>query len=98
MSQQSVRQWSAEQVRSDNLPKKDLINILQDNAAYSFLKDHRLLGNIENVAKTAIKEQIVDAITSCLSAKATEMVEKMTKQVKAVKAEVGPKCFRIHPS
>ncbi|XP_077463935.1 peptidyl-prolyl cis-trans isomerase FKBP3-like isoform X2 [Stigmatopora argus] len=48
--------------------------LLQDNAAHSFLNEHRPLGNIDNVAKTAKKEQFVDAIASCFSAnsKATE--------------------------
>ncbi|XP_077578003.1 peptidyl-prolyl cis-trans isomerase FKBP3-like isoform X2 [Stigmatopora nigra] len=61
--------WAAGQLRSDNLPKKDLIKFSQDNASHSFLNEHRLLGNIKNVAKTAKKEQLVDTITSCLSAK-----------------------------
>ncbi|XP_077453302.1 peptidyl-prolyl cis-trans isomerase FKBP3-like [Stigmatopora argus] len=69
MSQQPVRVWIGEQLRSDNLPKKDLIKLLQDNAVPSLLNEHRLLGNIKNVVKTAKKEQRVDAKTSCLSAK-----------------------------
>ncbi|XP_077472252.1 peptidyl-prolyl cis-trans isomerase FKBP3-like [Stigmatopora argus] len=108
MSQELVRQWTAEQLRSDDLPKKNLIKVLRDNAAHSFLNDHRLLGNIKNVAKTAKKEQLVDAIMSCLSAKCkTTETEEVTKQVKAVKIdktkevkaevldELGPKCFRL---
>ncbi|XP_077477458.1 peptidyl-prolyl cis-trans isomerase FKBP3-like [Stigmatopora argus] len=69
MRQEPVRSWTAEQLRSDDLPKKDLINFLQDNAAHSFLNEHRLLENIKNVAKTSKKKQLVDTITSCLSAK-----------------------------
>ncbi|XP_077473211.1 uncharacterized protein LOC144086905 isoform X2 [Stigmatopora argus] len=65
---------TAEQHRSDGLPKKDRIKFSQDNAAHSFLNEHRLLGNIKNVAKTAKKEQLVDAITSCLSAKSKNAV------------------------
>ncbi|XP_077454764.1 peptidyl-prolyl cis-trans isomerase FKBP3-like [Stigmatopora argus] len=64
-----ARLAAADQLRSDDLPKKDLINFLQDNAAHLLLNEHRLLGNIKNVSKTAKKEQLVDAITNCLSPK-----------------------------
>ncbi|XP_077459420.1 peptidyl-prolyl cis-trans isomerase FKBP3-like isoform X1 [Stigmatopora argus] len=79
MSQESVRESTAKQRRIDDLPKKDLIKLSQDNAGHSVLNEHRLLGNIKNVAK---KEQLVDTISSCLSAKgfqATEMVEEVTR-------------------
>uniref|UniRef100_A0A3B3TVI7 peptidylprolyl isomerase n=1 Tax=Poecilia latipinna TaxID=48699 RepID=A0A3B3TVI7_9TELE len=56
-----AREWSDEQLKSDDLPKKDIIKFLQDNAAHSFLNEHKLLGNIKNVAKTAKKEQLVIA-------------------------------------
>ncbi|XP_077463211.1 peptidyl-prolyl cis-trans isomerase FKBP3-like [Stigmatopora argus] len=75
------------EARSDDLPKKYLIKLSQDNAAHSFLNEHRPLGNINNVAKTAKKEQFVDAIASCFSAKGLKpwKLEEMTMQVKAVK-------------
>ncbi|XP_077473323.1 peptidyl-prolyl cis-trans isomerase FKBP3-like isoform X2 [Stigmatopora argus] len=73
------------QLRSDDLPKKDPIKFSQD----TFLNEHGFLGNIKNGAITAKKEQLVDAITSCLSAKfkATDTVE----EVIAVKAKCPPK-------
>ncbi|XP_077482914.1 uncharacterized protein LOC144093356 [Stigmatopora argus] len=67
MADEPVRQLIAEQLRSDDLPKKDLIKLSQDNAAHSLLNEHRLLGNIKNVAKTAKKEHLVNAITTSLS-------------------------------
>ncbi|XP_077458128.1 peptidyl-prolyl cis-trans isomerase FKBP3-like [Stigmatopora argus] len=66
ISHDSVRESTAKQLRSDDLPKKCLIKLLKDNAAHSFLNEHRRLGNIKNVAK---KEQLIDTISSCLSAK-----------------------------
>ncbi|XP_077465809.1 peptidyl-prolyl cis-trans isomerase FKBP3-like [Stigmatopora argus] len=70
MADEPRREFAAEPLRSDDLPKKDLIKFSQDNAAPSFLNEHRLLGNIKNVVtKTTKKEQLIDAITSCLSAK-----------------------------
>ncbi|XP_077462617.1 peptidyl-prolyl cis-trans isomerase FKBP3-like [Stigmatopora argus] len=85
MSQEPVWEWTAEQLRSDELPKKELIKLLQDNAAHSFVNEHRHLGNIKNVGK---KEQLFDTITSCLSAKLKAMeTEEVTKQVQAVKID-----------
>ncbi|XP_077452070.1 peptidyl-prolyl cis-trans isomerase FKBP3-like [Stigmatopora argus] len=81
MSEELVRV----QLRCDDLPKKALINLSQDNAARSVHNEHRLLGNIKNVVKTAQKEQLVDAIMFVSKRfKATETGEEMTKQVKAV--------------
>ncbi|XP_077586641.1 peptidyl-prolyl cis-trans isomerase FKBP3-like [Stigmatopora nigra] len=77
--------WHAVQLRSGVLPKKDPINFLQHNVVHLILNERRLLENIKNVAKTSKKEHLVDAITSCLSAKfkAKEMVEEVKKLVKA---------------
>ncbi|XP_077454184.1 peptidyl-prolyl cis-trans isomerase FKBP3-like isoform X2 [Stigmatopora argus] len=74
MSQELVRTWTAEQLRRDDLPKKDLIKFSQDNAAHSFLNEHRLL---ENVAK---KEQLLDAIMSCLSETSTQVYQINAKE------------------
>ncbi|XP_077464965.1 peptidyl-prolyl cis-trans isomerase FKBP3-like [Stigmatopora argus] len=68
MADEPRREFAAQPLRSDDLPKKDLIKFSQDNAAHSFLNEHGLLGNIKNGAITAKKEQLVDAITNCLSA------------------------------
>ncbi|XP_077584371.1 peptidyl-prolyl cis-trans isomerase FKBP3-like [Stigmatopora nigra] len=70
----------------------------------NFLNEHRMLGNIKNVAKTTKKEQLVGAIMSCLSAeclkpqrvkevKAFKTVE--TKEVKAEVVDEGPPTFAI---
>ncbi|XP_077482765.1 uncharacterized protein LOC144093269 isoform X2 [Stigmatopora argus] len=104
MSQKLVRVWTSELLKHDDLPKKDLIKFFQDNAAHSFLNEHRLLGKKNK--KTAINEQLVDAMTSkCLSAQGLSHGgdEEMTKSTKAKKVkaevvdEVGPKSFRVHP-
>uniref|UniRef100_A0A8V0Z553 peptidylprolyl isomerase n=1 Tax=Gallus gallus TaxID=9031 RepID=A0A8V0Z553_CHICK len=55
--------WSAEELRSEALPKKDIIKFLQEHAAQAFLAEHRLLGQVKNVAKTANKEQLIAAYT-----------------------------------
>ncbi|XP_077568201.1 peptidyl-prolyl cis-trans isomerase FKBP3-like [Stigmatopora nigra] len=80
MNQELVPAWTAEQLRSDHLSKKNPIKLSQDTAAHSFLNEHRLLGNIKNGDITVKKEQLVDAITNCLSAKfkATGSMEEVT--------------------
>lgn len=89
-----TREWSEEQLKSDDLPKKDIIKFLQDNAAQSFLNEHKLLGNIKNVAKTAKKEQLTVAYNELFESKrfkGTDPVEEVTEQVKAVKVDEKPK-------
>ncbi|XP_077468219.1 uncharacterized protein sacs isoform X6 [Stigmatopora argus] len=78
------------QLRSDHLPKKDLIKFSQD----TFLNEHGLLGNIKNGAITAKKEQLVDAITSCLSAKGIKPRMYTVEEVTAVKKSRQS----LHPS
>ncbi|XP_077463871.1 peptidyl-prolyl cis-trans isomerase FKBP3-like isoform X3 [Stigmatopora argus] len=86
MRQQSVRQWTAQKLRSDDLQKKDLVKFIQDNAARSFLNDHRLLGNIKNVAKTT-KKAARRRHNELFVSKRFKAVEEVTTQVKAVKSD-----------
>uniref|UniRef100_A0A3B3XHW7 peptidylprolyl isomerase n=1 Tax=Poecilia mexicana TaxID=48701 RepID=A0A3B3XHW7_9TELE len=61
---------------------------------FQFLNEHKLLGNIKNVAKTAKKEQLVIAYNQLFVSKrfkGTDPVEDVTEQVKAVKVEEKPK-------
>ncbi|XP_012498414.1 PREDICTED: peptidyl-prolyl cis-trans isomerase FKBP3 [Propithecus coquereli] len=60
------RAWTVEQLRSEQLPKKDIIKFLQDHGSDSVPEaagrpEHKLLGNIKNVAKTANKDHLVTA-------------------------------------
>ncbi|KAA8583400.1 peptidyl-prolyl cis-trans isomerase FKBP3 [Etheostoma spectabile] len=94
MADEVTREWSDEQLKSDDFPKKDIITFIQDNAAHSFLNEHKLLGNIKNVAKTAKKEQLIIAYNQLFESKkfkGTEPIEDVTEQVKAVKIEVKTK-------
>ncbi|MEQ2208012.1 FK506-binding protein 2B, partial [Xenoophorus captivus] len=59
-----------------------------------FLNEHKLLGNIKNVAKTAKKEQLVIAYNQLFESKrfkGTDPVEDVSELVKAVKIEEKPK-------
>ncbi|XP_061900995.1 peptidyl-prolyl cis-trans isomerase FKBP3 [Entelurus aequoreus] len=94
MAEEPAREWSDDQLKSDDLPKKDIIKFIQDNAAHSFLNEHKLLGNIKNVAKTAKKEQLVVAYNELFVSKrfkSTEPVEEATEQMKVVKMDDKPK-------
>ncbi|KAM4529433.1 peptidyl-prolyl cis-trans isomerase FKBP3 [Fundulus diaphanus] len=94
MAADLIRGWSDEQLKSDDLPKKDIIKFLQDNATHSFLNEHKLLGNIKNVSKTAKKEQLAVAYNQLFESKrfkGTEPVEDVTEQVRAVKIDEKPK-------
>uniref|UniRef100_A0A4W5JQZ5 peptidylprolyl isomerase n=1 Tax=Hucho hucho TaxID=62062 RepID=A0A4W5JQZ5_9TELE len=94
MAAELTREWSDEQLKSDDLPKKDIIKFIQDNAAHSFLAEHKLMGNIKNVAKTAKKEQLIIAYNDLFESKrflGSEPIEDVTEHVKNVKIEDKPK-------
>ncbi|XP_028996966.1 peptidyl-prolyl cis-trans isomerase FKBP3 [Betta splendens] len=93
MAAEPTREWTDEQLKSDDFSKKDIIQFIQDNATHSFLNEHKLLGNMKNVAKTAKKEQLVIAYNQLFESKSfkgTEPVENVTEQIKAVKIEEKP--------
>ncbi|KAB0352894.1 hypothetical protein FD754_017751 [Muntiacus muntjak] len=80
--------WTEEQLRSEQLPKKDIIKFLQDHGSDSFLAEHKLLGNIKNVAKTANKDHLVTAYNHLFESKrfkGTESISNVSEQVKNVK-------------
>ncbi|NWW97599.1 FKBP3 isomerase, partial [Caloenas nicobarica] len=82
--------WSAEELRSEALPKKDIIKFLQEHAAQAFLAEHKLLGQVKNVAKTANKEQLIAAYTQLFRSqrfKGSDGEEKAAEKTKPVKAE-----------
>ncbi|CAI9549054.1 unnamed protein product [Staurois parvus] len=63
------REWSDEQLHGDDLPKKDVIVFLQEHASESFLAEHKLLGNVKNVAKTAKKDHLITAYNKLFETK-----------------------------
>ncbi|XP_075700080.1 peptidyl-prolyl cis-trans isomerase FKBP3 [Rhinoderma darwinii] len=87
-----VREWSSEKLHSDDLPKKDVIAFLQQHASESFLAEHKLLGNIKNVAKTAKKEQLIAAYEKLFESKrfkGKDNVDHVTKEVKDLQVDDG---------
>ncbi|XP_041069946.1 peptidyl-prolyl cis-trans isomerase FKBP3 [Carcharodon carcharias] len=88
MAAEPARQWTEEQLRSDDVAKKEIIQFMQQSASELFLGEHKLMGNIKNVAKTAKKDQLIVAYNQLFETKrfkGTECVEKVTQQLKDVK-------------
>ncbi|KAM3918574.1 peptidyl-prolyl cis-trans isomerase FKBP3 [Leptodactylus fuscus] len=87
-----VREWSSEKLHSEDLPKKDVIAFLQQHASESFLAEHKLLGNIKNVAKTAKKDNLIAAYEKLFETKrfkGKDSVDQVTKEVKDLKVSDG---------
>lgn len=60
MAAEPAREWSDEQLKSDDLPKKDIIKFIQDNAAHSVRSSPSfhscfLLSNFNNQAELSPK-------------------------------------------
>ncbi|KTF90753.1 hypothetical protein cypCar_00037140 [Cyprinus carpio] len=99
MAADPARAWSDEQLKGEEIPKRELITFIQENAAHSFLSEHKLLGNIKNVAKTAKKEQLIEAYNQLFESKrfkGTE-VDAVTEQVQAAKISDAPKEIKTEP-
>uniref|UniRef100_A0A8C0LY97 peptidylprolyl isomerase n=1 Tax=Canis lupus familiaris TaxID=9615 RepID=A0A8C0LY97_CANLF len=73
------RAWTVEQLHSEQLPKKDIIEFLEDHGSDSFLVEHKLLGNIKNVAKTANKDHLVTAYNHLFEHKRFKGTESIIK-------------------
>ncbi|XP_053553652.1 peptidyl-prolyl cis-trans isomerase FKBP3 [Bombina bombina] len=87
-SSEPAKEWTNEQLHSEDLPKKDIITFLQEHGSESFLSEHKLLGNIKNVAKSANKDQLIVAYNKLFETKrfkGTDGVAKVTDDVKNVK-------------
>ncbi|XP_077459132.1 peptidyl-prolyl cis-trans isomerase FKBP3-like isoform X2 [Stigmatopora argus] len=101
MRQISFLEWTARQPRNVGLPKKDL-KFFQHYGAHSFLNEHRLLGNIKNVAKTSKKRAVCRRHNQLFVSK-RKTVGEVTKQVKAVIDEMTKEVKEevvdeVHPS
>ncbi|XP_026104511.1 peptidyl-prolyl cis-trans isomerase FKBP3-like [Carassius auratus] len=99
MAADPERAWSDEQLKSEEIPKRELITFIQENAAHSFLSEHKLLGNIKNVAKTAKKEQLIEAYNQLFESKRFKGtdVDAVTEKVQAAKISDIPKEIKMEP-
>ncbi|XP_069772452.1 peptidyl-prolyl cis-trans isomerase FKBP3 [Narcine bancroftii] len=90
MAAEPTRQWSKEQLQSDDVTKKEIIVFLQENASEQFLSEFNLMGNVKSVAKSAKKEKMIKAYNHLFETKrfkGTECAENVTQQLKDLKVE-----------
>ncbi|XP_053300882.1 peptidyl-prolyl cis-trans isomerase FKBP3 [Pleuronectes platessa] len=98
MAAEPAREWTDEQLKNDDFPKKDIIKFIQDNAAHSFLNEHKLLGNIKSVSKTAKKEQLIIAYNQLFETKkfiGTDPIKEVTDHIREVTIEDKPKDVKV---
>ncbi|PVU94001.1 hypothetical protein BB559_003105 [Furculomyces boomerangus] len=55
------QKWTAEQLVSDEVSKKDLVEFLQQNSSNKFLIQNKLNGKVANIAKTSKKPLLISA-------------------------------------
>uniref|UniRef100_G1P7H9 peptidylprolyl isomerase n=1 Tax=Myotis lucifugus TaxID=59463 RepID=G1P7H9_MYOLU len=84
------RAWTVEQLRSEQLPKKDIIKFLQDHGSDSFLKVSKFLRALKNYKSkvnpiSLMNLKINIKIFSLQRFKGTESINKVSEQVKNVK-------------
>lgn len=51
--------YTDEQLEGDGLSKKDLVTYLQENATINFQQEHKLKGQVKNIAKTKTKDALI---------------------------------------
>lgn len=78
------RNWTPEQLQSDSVSKKEVAAFLQQHANKSFLKEHKLQGQLKNVTKTAKKENLILSYEALFETKAFKGDEEEDKVVKEV--------------
>ncbi|KAJ2480994.1 FK506-binding protein 2B [Coemansia sp. RSA 2131] len=57
------QKWTAEELASDTVSKKDLAVFLQESGSNEFLLKHKLNGKLPNVVKTTKKPHLISAYT-----------------------------------
>lgn len=56
-----AQKWTSEEVSSDSVTKKDIIEYIQSLATLDFLKDHKLNGKLATLAKNSKKPALIKA-------------------------------------
>ncbi|KAJ1948410.1 FK506-binding protein 2B [Linderina macrospora] len=80
--------WTAAELASDDVSKKDLISYLQESASNDFLLSHKLNGKLANVAKSAKKPALITAYNDLFATKQFRAADEVSAaDVKHAKAE-----------
>jgi len=96
MATEPARPFTDEQLHSDDTTKKDIIKFLHEEASFEFLKQHKLNGKLNNVAKTSKKDALILAYQQLYEQKAFkseeekaagESMEELTKKAAEMKVK-----------
>ncbi|XP_072030666.1 peptidyl-prolyl cis-trans isomerase FKBP3-like [Amphiura filiformis] len=75
------RNWTKEQMESDSVSKKEIAAFLQEHGKKSFLKAHKLQGQLKNVTKTAKKDHLIDHMKNYLQLRLLKLKVKKRKMM-----------------
>ncbi|KAJ7384789.1 FK506-binding protein 2B [Desmophyllum pertusum] len=64
------KNWTEEQLHGEDVSKKDIIKYLHEHASFEFLKEHKLNGKLNNIAKTSKKDHLIDSYNQLFDSKA----------------------------
>lgn len=90
MAETVERPWSDEQLKSDDLGKREIITFLQSHSSKEFLAKHKLLGSAKNAMKICKKEGLIVAYNELFETKAfgegagEKLVAAVTEKVKSL--------------
>jgi len=80
------KKWTSEEIATDAVGKKDIINFLNEHAAEKFLYDQKLMGSVKNVAKKP-KEVLIEAYEKLFTTgafKGSELDTEIEKKVESL--------------
>ncbi|KAH6569171.1 hypothetical protein BSLG_007059 [Batrachochytrium salamandrivorans] len=69
MSVQDTKEWTTEQLNSDAVSKKAIVEFLHQHSTYQFLKDTKLYGKTASIVKCAKKPDLIAAYHSLYETK-----------------------------
>jgi len=53
------RKWTEDEIQSDKVSKREVLEFIKANGAEQFLSEQRLMGSMKNTLKTSKKEQLI---------------------------------------
>jgi FK506-binding protein 3 len=62
--------YTAEQLKSDAVSKKDILQFVQEHASTKFLKERKLYGKLASIAKCTKKDDLISAYENLFATKA----------------------------
>jgi len=100
MAEEVSKPWNDEQIKTEEVSKKQIVEFLQAHASLDFLKRNKMNGKVANVLKNSKKEELVEAYNELFEKKdfkkegevqekpKEEVKKESKKEVKAPKQEI----------